>query len=231
MKVFFVLLVLSSVVFYAPSIYGWGTVRFYELDAFDKNPFPDELDELALPPNTDIIAKWQTINECLVGHSYTVDFENDGIVEIEEKYTGGEGTLYGEFIMTTPAKCGEYEGEIIIKTDKEDDYPIGFAYIVVDTNVSVIEKNCTVNDDLKLVQNYPNPFNPITTIQFSLPQNEGVVFRVYNTKGDILGTKFINGSTGINSVSWNGSSFASGVYLYSIQTKNTKITKKMILLK
>ncbi|HMQ70674.1 MAG TPA: hypothetical protein PKC58_16990, partial [Ignavibacteria bacterium] len=37
--------------------------------------------------------------------------------------------------------------------------------------------------EYKLSQNFPNPFNPITTINFSIPNQGNVVLKVYDVKG------------------------------------------------
>jgi hypothetical protein len=62
--------------------------------------------------------------------------------------------------------------------------------------------------------NHPNPFNPSTTISFDVPEVSHVSLVVY----DVLGRQvagLVNGSyeAGYHSVTWNASSFASGVYL------------------
>jgi hypothetical protein len=90
--------------------------------------------------------------------------------------------------------------------------------------------------DYKLYQNYPNPFNPKTTIQYSIPNEELVILKVY----DLLGTEvaiLVNEekSPGKYEINWNASAEAgrlpSGVYFYRLQAGSFIETKKMILLK
>ena len=83
-----------------------------------------------------------------------------------------------------------------------------------------------------LYQNYPNPFNPSTVIRFSLPMTEKVELTVF----DILGRKvktLYNGMApqGITSVNFNAENLASGVYIYTIRTSKSVISKKLMLLK
>ena len=84
-----------------------------------------------------------------------------------------------------------------------------------------------------LHQNYPNPFNPTTKINFSLPLDTKVLLKVYDLTGRELST-LVNGElkpAGYYSVEFNGSGFASGLYIYRIQTDKESVSKKMVLVK
>ena len=86
--------------------------------------------------------------------------------------------------------------------------------------------------NFKLEQNYPNPFNPTMTIEYELPKNEKVKLEVYNILGQKLETLVDgNQASGIHEINWNASKYASGVYLYRIQTKDFVGTKKMMFVK
>jgi hypothetical protein len=88
-----------------------------------------------------------------------------------------------------------------------------------------------------LNQNYPNPFNPTTTIHFELPHTSWIKLTVYN----LLGQKIATLADGIHEqgrfkVIWNGldgmqQQVPSGVYIYSLQSDEIQINKKMILLR
>ena len=71
--------------------------------------------------------------------------------------------------------------------------------------------------DFHLNQNYPNPFNPVTTISYSVPERSRISLRVY----DILGKEIsvlVNEEqdAGRYNVNFDGSSLASGVYIYRL---------------
>jgi hypothetical protein len=89
-----------------------------------------------------------------------------------------------------------------------------------------------------LRQNYPNPFNPSTTISYSVGANghsplHHIDLSIYNILGQKVAT-LVNKtqSAGSYQVEWNASGFASGVYLFRLETdKGFEQTKKMILVK
>ncbi len=93
----------------------------------------------------------------------------------------------------------------------------------------------TIVYNYKLYQNYPNPFNPSTIIKFEVPEAQNVTLEVYNVLGQKIRTLF-NGlaKAGINSVEFNSTgtnNLTSGIYIYTLRTKNSLISKKFILLK
>jgi 5'-nucleotidase len=89
-----------------------------------------------------------------------------------------------------------------------------------------------VPTEFTLEQNYPNPFNPSTTISYSIPQAGNVELKVYDILGNEVAT-LVNEtkSPGNYTTNLNASSFASGVYIYTLRTNNFVQTKKMMLLK
>ncbi len=89
-----------------------------------------------------------------------------------------------------------------------------------------------VIDDYSLGQNYPNPFNPITNIDYTIPKQTYVSLKVYDLLGEEVATLF----EGINregkyTVTFDGNSFASGIYFYRLMTDNFIETKKLVFLK
>ncbi|MBK7105332.1 MAG: T9SS type A sorting domain-containing protein [Ignavibacteriae bacterium] len=104
------------------------------------------------------------------------------------------------------------------------------------TNITSIN-NTPQNFDFNLEQNYPNPFNPVTTLKYSIPQNEkretsNVKILIYDVLGKEI-KKLVNEkqSPGNYKIEFDGSSLPSGVYIYQLQVGNFLTSKKMILLK
>jgi hypothetical protein len=98
------------------------------------------------------------------------------------------------------------------------------------TDVSGVSTN--LPSEYSLEQNYPNPFNPSTTISFSIPNEEFVSLKVFNSLGEKV-AELVNERkpAGNYSVSFNANDLASGIYLYKITAGDFIQTRKMILVK
>lgn len=112
-----------------------------------------------------------------------------------------------------------------------------FGYLELITGVEKEDTNIPAEFSLK--QNFPNPFNPTTTIKFSIPDEEFVSLKVFNSLGEEV-AELINETKpeGNYSVSFDASSHSgevrnltSGVYFYKISAGNFVETRKMILVK
>ncbi len=116
--------------------------------------------------------------------------------------------------------------------------PYNSGYEIFPLDSSSIEIVNAVNSEpnkvytFNLYQNYPNPFNPSTMIRFELPMSQKVELSVYDILGRKVATLFSGvAQQGVTSVNFNASNLASGVYIYTIRTANSVITKKLMLLK
>ena len=98
--------------------------------------------------------------------------------------------------------------------------------------IGVQQISSEVPSEYKLSQNYPNPFNPVTVINFDIPKDDFVMLKVFDITGRQVAT-LVNSklSAGSYEVTFNGSSFGSGVYFYQLQSGGIIRTKKMILIK
>ncbi|MDD8018267.1 MAG: T9SS type A sorting domain-containing protein [Bacteroidota bacterium] len=89
-----------------------------------------------------------------------------------------------------------------------------------------------VPNKLDLMQNYPNPFNPSTTFRISLPESKHVQLSVYNMLGQKVATVVDDlMQAGYNDVRFDGSSLASGIYIYRLQIEKEVRSGKMMLMK
>ncbi|MBD3403081.1 T9SS type A sorting domain-containing protein [candidate division GN15 bacterium] len=88
-----------------------------------------------------------------------------------------------------------------------------------------------------LSQNYPNPFNPVTTIEYSLPEQQHVTIDIFNVLGQrvctIVDRRQPAGTYGIDwdATDQSGSPVATGVYLYRFRAGDYVETKKMLLVR
>jgi hypothetical protein len=80
--------------------------------------------------------------------------------------------------------------------------------------------------------NYPNPFNPSTYINFETPKRGQVTLRVYDIQGRQVATLMDRDLfAGPHTVMFDGTGFASGVYLVRMQAENFSDTQRMLLVK
>ncbi len=85
---------------------------------------------------------------------------------------------------------------------------------------------------ITLHQNYPNPFNPTTTIQFELVKPAFTQLTVYDALGRKIRTLIEEQRpAGLNSIPFDASELASGVYLYRLEADGLVQTRKMLLIK
>jgi hypothetical protein len=78
-----------------------------------------------------------------------------------------------------------------------------------------------------LGQNIPNPANSSTRIDYNIPEAGEVIFYVHSVSGQLLYSKTIEASSGTNSIELNTTTFAAGVYIYSIAYKGQRLLKRM----
>jgi hypothetical protein len=83
-----------------------------------------------------------------------------------------------------------------------------------------------------LSEAYPNPFNSFTNIKLSIPKPGIVSLKIYNLIGQEVATlvseKLIPGTY---EYTWNASDYATGVYLYRLQSGEYLETRKILLIR
>ena len=85
---------------------------------------------------------------------------------------------------------------------------------------------------LQLLQNYPNPFSSTTDIRFEVPVNGMVKLSLYDLFGHEVVT-LINEyrSAGTYNAKFDASGLPGGIYIYSLQSGNSILSKKLLLVK
>jgi hypothetical protein len=111
---------------------------------------------------------------------------------------------------------------------------IATSIITLDTTiVTGVEQNAVVPGVFVLNQNYPNPFNPTTTITFTLAKSGWAMLKVYDLLGREVAT-LVNGEVKagmVNTVTFNASKLASGIYFSRLESSGSVQLKKMMLVK
>jgi poly(beta-D-mannuronate) lyase len=101
-----------------------------------------------------------------------------------------------------------------------------------DSVLSIKSDNSKGPDKFILFQNYPNPFNPTTEIRYSIPKDNMVEIKIFNSLGkeiQMLTNEFKK--AGSYNVKFSGKYLPSGIYLYRVRTGREMKSNKMILVK
>lgn len=94
------------------------------------------------------------------------------------------------------------------------------------------EEELEVPGRISLDQNYPNPFNPVTSITYEIPQSQHVRLGVFDVTGRRVASLVDDTlPSGQHVAHFDGTGIASGVYLYVLETENTRVARKMLLVK
>lgn len=127
-----------------------------------------------------------------------------------------------------PAEDWMNLGELGIQYNVMFRADVDSAFVVV----SIDQDEASQPQSYALAQNFPNPFNPTTEIRYSVPSAGPVQLTVYDLAGQEV-VRLINEQQAAGSyrVMVDGSAMSSGVYLYTLSAGDTRLTRKMILLK
>ena len=87
-------------------------------------------------------------------------------------------------------------------------------------------------DKVSLSQNYPNPFNPVTTIQFSIPEDENVTLTVFDISGAQV-ARLVDErlAAGVHERVWDASNVASGMYFYQLTVGGFSEARRLMLVR
>jgi hypothetical protein len=84
----------------------------------------------------------------------------------------------------------------------------------------------------ELMQNYPNPFNPSTHVRFRIAEFGFVKLKIFDVLGREVATLVSEElQPGLYRRTFDASGFASGMYIYRLETHNRVYSKKMLMLK
>ena len=205
--------------------------------SLNANLLPVELTSFTANPiqGTKVKLQWETATEVNnYGFEILRSAQNDGHSEegTDEESWQKIGFVQGNGNSNSPKSYGFTDNNLIGGSKfsyrlKQIDNDGRFEY----SDAVEVE---VVPDKYELYQNYPNPFNPTTNIKFALVKDSKVRIKLY----DLLGSKvaeLVNKdfAAGFHQIEFNAAreGLASGIYLYSIETKDFKSVKKMVLMK
>ena len=165
-------------------------------------------------------------------------------------YFQGDPTIYQTYHQTIILPVGSIPGtwglaEMNVMDKAQNTLRADFTEIVrfeVDDGAAAAPVIAVLPDDTQLLPNYPNPFNPETWIPYQLATGSDVQITIHDTRGVLvrklaLGHQSAGYYTGRSRAAyWDGQNslgenVASGVYFYRLQTDESSLMRKMVILK
>jgi hypothetical protein len=160
-----------------------------------------------------------------------VHSENGKVIEqlsaVDEKYSE---ILPGEkisFVFESKNNTDEKVSYILKSVGRYEE-----AGLYKNSSESKTNETVSVPTETKLIGNYPNPFNPTTQISYQLKEAAEVTIKIYDVLGKEVKT-LVDGfkEEGYHQVSFDASSLSSGIYFYTMKTKEKYDIKKMLLVR
>ena len=212
----------------------WANGTFMDLDT---NPLPVELTSLVASyasQGTSVLLRWSTASE-VNNYGYDVQRskeEREGFTTLNGSFQSGHGT-------TLEAHTYSFLDKTAISTEP------WYRLAQRDLNGAVhysepANANGTTGVDAEiapkefaLYQNFPNPFNPTTTIRFTVEKSGPTTLVVYNLVGQVVARLFDGMAVAgrYQTVKLDAGRFASGMYLYRLQSGDKVQVRKLMLLK
>ena len=122
---------------------------------------------------------------------------------------------------------------------RQEDVKERFSIVVgrADLVAEEVNERARIPESLSL-QTYPNPFHTYMTLEYGLPDASTVSIEVYDILGKRVHTLMNNEakSEGTYAIQWDGTDaagrpLANGIYVFSVQSGSTKMTKKVVLVR
>jgi hypothetical protein len=192
------------------------------------------IDLLAVPVElTSFTASTNSLGQVVLNWT-TATETNNRVFEIERKTANSDYRTVG-YLNGAGTSTEKHDYSYIDKNVSVGDYTYRLKQVDFDghfTYSNEVEVSAVGPTTFNLSQNYPNPFNPTTDINFTVPEAGNVKLAVYNTLGQEVAV-LVNGmvTAGLHSAVFNASSLPSGAYFYKLQSSNSVMMKKMMLLK
>ena len=129
---------------------------------------------------------------------------------VDYNYISDLEVLNSDYTVSLP-------GNVSPTTDCITSLPIGIA-----------NASATVNS---VSQNFPNPFATTSVINVTLNKSEVITVNVTNLAGQVVLSKVVKGNAGVNEITVDAANLESGIYFYNVVAGDSKVTRKMSVVK
>ena len=169
---------------------------------------------------SDVIVFAQSVeSKSIFNHSLV---EDDGSFTISDLPYG-----YYYIIAQKRGYTNVYSNELILDTLNTT-----INNVEINFDVASVSKKTILPVSPILYQNYPNPFNPSTNIKFFLPKGSNTTLKIVNILGEEVKTIYKGYlSSGNYKFNFNAAGYGSGVYFVILNTRDSRLVRKIVLLK
>ncbi len=204
-----------------------------------------ETDTQIVPPGASTIHINTTVDNILLDNTdldlWTVLYPPIGDPIVSDVLTGvtlvpGETLAHEDSLVVLAGyPAGEYMCRVHVG-DFDNKVTMGastfeFEKLASTTTLTAADSRNLLPDDCTLVA-HPNPFNAFATLTLTVPKAQNVCVEVYATTGQRV-TTLHDGplAAGVNTLTFNGTGLASGVYLVRAETEGATLHRKLVLVR
>ncbi|MCF7832692.1 MAG: family 10 glycosylhydrolase [Candidatus Marinimicrobia bacterium] len=195
------------------------------------------LGNLNLPVNANAISSFAYNGKTYIA-GYVKDTESAYIIDITDgvSIALSAGSTYRLGMNKNPNLLGDievfdHENGIFTIYVLGNQNGVG-AYTFDAASAMVNTAELSVPNTIKLGNNYPNPFNPITTIPYSLREDNYIEIKIHNIEGRLVSTLYEGYQlAGSHEIQFDASGLSSGMYICTLRAGDVKVARKMTLLK
>jgi hypothetical protein len=170
---------------------------------------------------------WDFIQLHLLDWGQSIDLDS-AAVELEARVRLGSYAGYDQVYIGPVRVSGDPDADTL--DHESGDLLLSSDYFPAAVGIDDDSQQIVPETYLQAV-NYPNPFNAATRIQFYNPEPGVVKIAIYDMLGRTVKTNESYFAAGKQGFTWDGSSYASGIYYYRIDSADKVVTGKMTLLK
>jgi hypothetical protein len=164
---------------------------------------------------------------------YTICF-SEGAGDLEEHFyfnSGSDKAYFNGESYTVPYIQGVSPIEFLTNTSSSND-PITLSYVTgiefPDLCITGVEESALANS-ISVTQNMPNPFTGFTVIEVSTKTAASVTVEISNIMGQSIYTIDAGIINGTQKIELSAENLEAGIYFYTVQVGNERITNKMIV--